>query len=263
MFFFAELYAHPNKINSKFANLLRLLCFTAVDELESGKNIDTESVQYFDIGNDVKEEGTCGICLEEKESVTLIPCEHKFCNTCINISLYKYELNKCSVCRQEFTSTEGLKTIPILDYKKSRFIGLVDYEQGKDPYVRMKQPIDDEIIRLKRKIAQGIISDGYLIARYYYLRQSEEPDQELIEDILRLEKFNKESIRKLKICIENCKKGFHEYLLYSDLFIIELDENERQMLFKYYYRKKKDPTVELKNRIEYIRFPGKTYEHIN
>ncbi|XP_050524629.1 uncharacterized protein LOC126896158 isoform X3 [Daktulosphaira vitifoliae] len=159
-----ELYAHPNKINSKFANLLRLLCFTAVDELESGKNIDTESVQYFDIGNDVKEEGTCGICLEEKESVTLIPCEHKFCNTCINISLYKYELNKCSVCRQEFTSTEGLIPINITigdNYLKrinNHNVIPIGTAKKKDPDATMYQLSYLTFYKIKNKVKIRISS---------------------------------------------------------------------------------------------------------
>ncbi|XP_050524649.1 uncharacterized protein LOC126896162 isoform X9 [Daktulosphaira vitifoliae] len=204
---------------SSYENLLRFLCFCCFGDFN-----DNEPM--------IHDTNTCIICMEKEKTVTMLPCEHMFCNKCVLYSLIYHKFESCPQCQVKLSTVIGLTPTNI---------SMINYEQDSQTK-QLRQPQMTEMTfehfqELRDNVENFNISNAELLARYVYLRRDEKPDKELSKDIQSKVGFKQFSqLIKLRKCIVRCTNTSMELLVYMDYFKLHLDDFEKNMLTKFYLR---------------------------
>ncbi|XP_050524650.1 uncharacterized protein LOC126896164 [Daktulosphaira vitifoliae] len=232
-----------------------LFCFTIVHSMQTNK-VNSSNAEEI-----LSPENTCLICLTRPKTVTLKPCGHMFCNTCINYYVGHYNYSRCSVCCREFTSIIGIipEDLPKLDDQSQSLTGGNDEIDRSivDRYHRMEPLTSESFEIFSESLTRKDFSIFDLIARYLYLRRNENPDDKLIKDVENgfLEQ-NSTNIscdwHDLYFSLVNCDDEQEEFLVYIGWFRPKLNQYEKDMLKSYYIRQGLNPDEEFFKRAEYV-----------
>lgn len=121
-----------------------------------------------------------------------------------------------------------------------------------DSRTRMAVLPVNTFLSLRDELESSYIPNAELIARYRYLRRFENPDDALLKDIKK-----KQGLRLycdwfvLKSCILRCFGRWYEFKVYFEWFKIVLDNDEINMMQKYYIRNNQNPILAFSERSKY------------
>ncbi|XP_050538720.1 uncharacterized protein LOC126904078 isoform X29 [Daktulosphaira vitifoliae] len=142
-------------------------------------NEDTINNDPADISNDnavnTSEDNTvnnsedllCHICQQETNSVTISPCGHIVGNYCAN-KFSRGDVD-CPFCIRKIENFENL-------------CSLTDHEFEKQSPYRLRVLTENEINNLKSRIQEGMTDEEFM-ARFWYLRRCQEPNEFLLYKI--------------------------------------------------------------------------------
>ncbi|XP_050524645.1 uncharacterized protein LOC126896162 isoform X6 [Daktulosphaira vitifoliae] len=238
------------RARSKYGNLLRFLCFELFNDSDDDQ---TQEVGQCSSSNNNLPSDTCVICMEEKKTVSMLPCKHEICNTCTIYSVVHFKLENCPICRVKISTMIGVqpKKLSILEYERDYFTNNTFKRNQSDTYQRMTLLTLENFQELHKRIEKFKITNNELIAKYYYLRRNEEPDLELLKDIQVLNSNKNFFLSELRGCLLRCRNLSMELLVYTEWFETQLNNFEQNMLRKYYSRKGLNADKEFVKRKEY------------
>ncbi|XP_050538752.1 uncharacterized protein LOC126904086 isoform X4 [Daktulosphaira vitifoliae] len=169
---------------------------------------------------DMSKENPKDMSKVETNSVSFSPCGHKTGNYCGN-RLSRGEF-KCPFCDGKIEYYENLDYLEDHDFEK------------QSPY-RLRVLSENEINNLKSRIKKGM-SDEEFMARFWYLRRCQEPDEQMLWRIYYriITSDHRKYIAKLKKKLLSGK--ISEMTVYKKHFKEIIKDEEIECMYEYYYR---------------------------
>ncbi|XP_050539973.1 uncharacterized protein LOC126904783 isoform X2 [Daktulosphaira vitifoliae] len=176
---------------------------------------DTIYKNPVNISNDL-----CHLCYMENNTVTLCPCHHIIGNYCAN-KLFKGP-NICPLCTQE------------IEYYKD-IVHLTNFQfESRSPY-RFRVLTETELYSLKSSIKNGMTDEEFM-ARFWYLRRCQEPDEDLLWSI-NLSLITRDDRKKIAILKKELLSNISsEIFVYKDNFRKNLNDEEYYTVSSFYRR---------------------------